>query len=271
MQRIRLVVALVTLALTGITTVSLAQTTPTSITLTWTTPGDDSLSGTASQYDLRYATSAITAANFAAATRWTSMPAPGAPRGTQSVTVTGLTPATTYWFALKTADEVPNWSGISNIVSRTTPVAPDTLRPAAVTNLAVLSTTDSTATLQWTATGDDSLTGTATGYDIRVSTSPITSANWAAATPVTGEPVPAAPGTAQNFTVRGLGRQVTYHFALRVSDEAGNVSALSNVPSATTPDTSAPASVRDLAASFVWLGWHTAPALRPRESESAPR
>jgi len=41
-------------------------------------------------------------------------------------------------------------------------------------------------------------------------------------------------------------------------DDAGNVSALSNVPGVTTPDLTAPAAVRDLAVGFLWLGWHTA-------------
>jgi hypothetical protein len=33
-----------------------------------------------------------------------------------------LLPGTTYYFALKTADEVPNWSDLSDCVSATTPV-----------------------------------------------------------------------------------------------------------------------------------------------------
>ncbi len=235
-----------------------AQSSWNSVTVSWTTPGDDSLLGTASQFDLRYSTSSINAANFASAIRWNSMPAPATSGTRQSVTVTGLVPATTYYFAIKTADEVPNWSGISNLASKTTAAAPDTIRPAPVASLAVTGVTDSTASLGWTAVGDDSLTGTATAYDIRYSTSPITAGNFASATAVSGAPAPTAPGTAQSVTVRNLSRQVTYYFAMRVSDDAGNPSALSNVPSATTLDTLAPAAVRDLATSFVWLGWHSA-------------
>ena len=245
------------LILAGLATVSPAahaQTTATSVQLTWTTPGDDSLTGTAAQFDLRYSTSAITAANFASATRWTATPAPTAPGSTQSVTVSGLNPGTTYWFAIKTADEVPNWSAISNIVSRTTPAAGDTVRPAAVANLAITGLNETTASLGWTAVGDDSLTGTATSYDLRYSTSPITAANWASATQVTGEPAPGAPGAAQSMTVTGLTRQTHYYFALKVGDEAGNLSALSNVPNGTTPDLTRPAAITDLAPGFVWIG-----------------
>jgi hypothetical protein len=109
--------------------------------------------------------------------------------------------------------------------------------------------TDSTATLSWTAVGDDSLTGTATSYEVRYATTPITAANFASATAVTGVPAPAAPGTPQSVVVHGLTRQVAYYFALRTVDDAGNRSALSNVPSATTPDTTPPAAIRTLAAS----------------------
>jgi phosphodiesterase/alkaline phosphatase D-like protein len=230
-----------------------------SVRLTWTTPGDDSLTGTASQFDLRYSTSAITAANFASATRWNAMPAPGAPGGGQSVTVTGLVPNTTYWFAIKTADEVPNWSGISNVISRTTLAAPDTIRPARVATLAVTGTTERTVALSWTAVGDDSLTGAAASYDLRYSSAPITAANWASATQATGEATPGSPGAVQGHTVTGLSRQTTYFFSLVVSDDAGNPSALSNVPSAITPDQTRPAPITNLSVGFVWLGTPMAP------------
>ena len=115
-----------------------AQSAWNSVPLSWSAPGDDSLSGTAAQYDLRVSTSAITAGNFASATRVTSgVPVPAAPGTTQHYTVTGLSPSTQYWFAIKTADEVPNWSGISNIISATTAQAPDTIAPAAIRNLGV--------------------------------------------------------------------------------------------------------------------------------------
>jgi len=227
------------------------------------------MAGTASQFDLRYSTSQITAANFASAQRWTTMPTPAGPGTSQSVTVTGLQPNTTYWFAIKTGDDVPNWSGISNVISRTTASAPDEVRPAPVA-VSVSAVTDTTATLAWNAVGDDSLTGTASAYDIRYATSPITAATWSAATQVSGEPAPAAAGAAQTHVVGGLSRQVTYYFAMKVRDDSGNESALSNVPSATTPDTMAPAAITNLSASFVWIGW-TGGAVRPRGPEVSGR
>jgi hypothetical protein len=234
-----------------------AQATHNSVTLSWTAPGDDSLTGTAAQYDLRYATSAITAANFGSASRWTGIPSPTAAGTRQSATITGLQPSTTYYFAIKTADEVPNWAGISNIISRTTLGAPDSLRPAQVATLAITGTTETSATMRWTAVGDDSLTGTATTNAIRYSTSPITSeASWNTATSATGEPAPTAAGTQQTFTLNGLNRQTTYYVAIKVIDEAGHWSALSNVVSVTTPDLMPPAAIRDLTVGFLWLGWN---------------
>ena len=70
--------------------------------------------------------------------------------------------------------------------------------------------------------------------------------------------------------MRGLSRQVTYYFALRTADEVGNLSALSNVPSTTTTDTLAPAAIRTLAASFVWMSWHVSTA-PPADEERAVR
>src|SRR2546425_699463 len=94
-------VAMILCAL-GLASAAHAQTTPTSIQLTWTAPGDDGSIGTATQYDMRYSTSAITASNFGTATRWTGTPTPLAAGTSQNVTVTGLTPVTTYYFAIKT-------------------------------------------------------------------------------------------------------------------------------------------------------------------------
>ena len=255
MKHLCLAPALCLLLLGIIPAASVAQSASNSVQLTWTASGDDSLTGTASQYDLRYSTSLITAANFASATQVTGEPVPGAPGASQSHTVTGLQPATTYWFAIKTADDVGNWSLVSNVISKTTSAAPDVIRPAAA-SVAVSAVTDTSATLAWTAVGDDSLTGTATSYEVRYSTAPITAANFASATAATGVPAPAVAGTAQSVVVRSLSRQVTYYFALRTTDDAGNPSALSNVPSTTTTDTMAPAAIHNLAASFVWMSWH---------------
>jgi chitodextrinase len=247
-------VGLVLAASLGFAGQSFAQTTSSSVTLTWTAPGDDSLIGNATRYEIRYSTSLITGANYSSATAIANPPAPLASGSTQSFVVGGLLAATPYWFAMRTQDDAGNWSGISNVITKTTLAAPDTLRPAAMA-LNVTSVTDTSATLSWSATGDDSLSGTATSYDIRYSATPITSANWASATQATNEPAPQVAGSLQTYIVHPLQREHAYYFGIRATDDAGNVSALSNVPGATTTDTVPPMAIRDLTASFVWLGW----------------
>lgn len=88
---------------------------PDSVSLSWTSPGDDGDVGTASVYDMRVSTSTITLANWSAATQVTGLPSPLVAGSTQSVTVHGLTPGTTYYFAIRTSDEAGNWSAVSNV------------------------------------------------------------------------------------------------------------------------------------------------------------
>jgi hypothetical protein len=113
-----------------------------SIALTWTAPGDDGTVGRASQYDIRYATSNISGTDTTTwwnqATQCTGEPVPQTAGTAEAFTVTGLQPSRTYYFVIKTADEVPNWSGFSNVAVRTTAAAPDTIPPAAIRNLANL-------------------------------------------------------------------------------------------------------------------------------------
>jgi len=86
-----------------------------SITLIWTAPGDDGDAGTVTAYEIRY--SDVTPFNWDKATQISKPPIPQ-PAGTQeNFTVTGLSPSTTYYFALKAVDEAGNWSDTSNIAT----------------------------------------------------------------------------------------------------------------------------------------------------------
>ena len=212
-------------------------TTASSVELTWTAPGDDGAVGTATVYDIRYSTTgAITSdAEFDAATTVVGEPPPSVAGSAEAMTVTGLFSSTTYWFALKTADEVLNWSGVSNSPTGTTLFSSDTTPPADVTDLAVGGETATTIDLSWTAPGDDGATGTATAYDVRYSTAgAITSdAEFNAATQATGEPPPSLSGSAEAMTVTGLTEGTPYWFALKTADEVPNWSAVSNSPTGT--------------------------------------
>jgi hypothetical protein len=217
----------------AVTNLSTSNPTLNSITLNWTAPGDDCNIGTAWKYDIRYSTSPITDANWNAAAQCAGEPAPKPAGSSETFTVHGLAPNTTHYFALKTADEVPNWSCLSNVASGTT-LCPDTTPPAAVTNLATSNPTLDSITLNWTAPGDDGDTGTASKYDIRYSTSPITDANWNVAAQCAGEPAPKPAGSSETFTINGLNPNTTHYFALKTADEVPNWSGLSNVASGTT-------------------------------------
>lgn len=219
-----------------------------SVVLLWTAPGDDGTVGRATSYDIRYRTTTISGTDtttwWNGATQVTGEPTPGTSGTTDSMRVRNLTPLTTFYFLIRAADEVPNWSGFSNLATKTT--SGDVTAPSTIANLTVTNRTGNTISVSWTAPGDDGTTGTASSYDVRYSTSNITTANWGSASQATGEPAPAVAGTQQTFTVTGLNGSTAYYVAIRTTDDRGNVSVISNVVNATTLDTVAPAPVRDL-------------------------
>ncbi|WP_135554709.1 fibronectin type III domain-containing protein [Paenibacillus cymbidii] len=368
-----------------VTTLAAGNPTASSLTLTWTAPGDDGGTGTATSYDIRYSTSAITAGNWASATPASGEPAPAAAGASQSFTVSGLVASTKYYFAMTTTDEAGNISALSNVPNGTTSANPgsgkinlapamvtnerpigdatklvdqqgiaddpkgghggtnstgltttnqwnpgydnsdyplyayidlgqlydlsdiylydtyasgnvsfysgspgnwsatplftdplsgymswnghvltnvttryvrvqlhvqaaamaeivlygaphggDVTAPASITDLAVSDIAFGSVKLSWTAPGDDGSTGTAASYDIRYSTSPLSELNWASATQVTGEPLPAAAGASEFMTVSGLTPKHRYYFAMRTDDDVQHTSGLSNVPNAMT-------------------------------------
>ena len=122
---------------------------------------------------------------------------------------------------------------------------PDTTPPAAVTDLALASGTDSSLTVTWTAPGDDGSRGQAASYDLRYSLSPLP-AGWDTAVAVSGLASPRRAGLPETVTVAPLERHKVYQLALKTVDDAGNVSGLSNVVEVQTGDTEPPGQVTDL-------------------------
>jgi len=97
-----------------------AQITMTSVTLHFTAPGDDGYIGQAAEYDIRYSLEPIDESNWDQAMQAADEPMPAPCGCIDSFCVDGLSPNTTYYFAIKAADEVPNWSPISNVYQATT-------------------------------------------------------------------------------------------------------------------------------------------------------
>ncbi|HDZ54558.1 MAG TPA: hypothetical protein ENI19_02270 [Candidatus Nealsonbacteria bacterium] len=149
-----------------------------------------------------------------------------------SLAIFDLVPDTTYYYVVSSTDDADNVTTSSE--SSFITLEEDTTAPVAVTDLSALNETTSSIDLSWTAPGDDGNTGTAASYDVRYSTSEITSDNWSSATQATEEPTPSVAGATESMTISGLSAETTYHFALKTSDEVPNESSLSNVPSLAT-------------------------------------
>ncbi|MBD3401558.1 T9SS type A sorting domain-containing protein [candidate division GN15 bacterium] len=85
------------------------------VTIHWTATGDDGLDGTATYYDIRYSRTPITEQNFYQAQQVIFPPTPKESGSAEQFTICALEAITGYYFAIKAADEVGNWSPISNV------------------------------------------------------------------------------------------------------------------------------------------------------------
>jgi hypothetical protein len=129
---------------------------------------------------------------------------------------------------------VARWVSVGNV--QTSHATWDTLAPAAIHDLMVLESTDSSHTLQWTAPADAGIGshGRAARYELRYRSGAEmrTLEDFLAhGTPVADVPEPAEPGTLQVFTVRHPPTGRRHHFRILSRDGAGsdrNWSALSN-------------------------------------------
>jgi len=127
-----------------------------SVRVSWTASGDDGRVGTATAYDLRVSEAPITAANFGAATPVVDLPAPLSSGTHQEVMVRGLTRGVTYYFAIRSADDVGNWSPISNVLQWNWNL--DAAPPAAPEGIAARRDGDAVR-VNWTPNGEPDLQG----------------------------------------------------------------------------------------------------------------
>jgi Subtilase family/FlgD Ig-like domain len=95
------------------------------VALGWFAPADDYRDLIVAGYELRYSESPITEANFDLATPFEDVMDPWPPGMGQRADISGLLPATTYYFAIRSYDPGGRFSLISNVASVTTdPPAP---------------------------------------------------------------------------------------------------------------------------------------------------
>ncbi len=129
----------------------------------------------------------------------------------------------------------------------------DNVPPARVEDLSAQRDADTPTTcdLSWTASGDDGSSGTAARYELRYHTEPFDASDFSTVTlyePSTSW-TPVQAGVKEQRTVTGLGAEAAYYFALKVFDDAGNASAISNLASTEAPsDDVPPAAIEDLLA-----------------------
>jgi hypothetical protein len=118
--------------------------------------------------------------------------------------------------------------------------AVDLTAPGQTGDLSASNDGSATATLSFSAPGDDNAVGAAYSYDIRYATSEITDENWKDAEPLEQIPDALEAGSQVAAAAPGLSGNTTYYFALNSYDEVGNESQLSNVTHVFIPDTAAP-------------------------------
>ncbi len=203
---------------------------PHAVTLAFTAPGDDGALGRAAAYLVRHAATSITEATWDAATPFEVTQGPQPTGAAETIRVTGLGPAETLHFAVRAVDDMGLLGPVSNDAVVALP--PDTVPPAAITDLAVATTSPFTATLTWTAPGDDGEEGRVASYLVRYSHVVITQATWNQATAVSVSLTPKPSGEAEELVLTGLPGDTSLWFAIRAVDAAGNQGAVSNSPSA---------------------------------------
>ncbi|MFC1888024.1 fibronectin type III domain-containing protein, partial [Candidatus Cloacimonadota bacterium] len=201
----------------------------TSVVLNWTATGDDGYEGTAYQYIIKQSEDMITAANWDDAELLPDPPNPQLSGTLQSYLVEDLLPDTDYYFALKVLDAADNISGISNVAQ--TVLLQDTTAPATISDLSVHSGnsySSSTIRIDWTASGDDGMSGTASYCEVRTSNSQITETNWDNSELAVVVTDPESGGSSETLNVNGLENGEVIYFAIKVFDDSGNSSSVSN-------------------------------------------
>jgi|GEM_PF-1872418 len=244
---------------------------PGNFKLSWTSPGDDGYDGILNGWYAIQVTDKIEDLGIRKyATIITTFGV--VPLTTAEYEISNLSVDKIYYFAIWSADEVPNWSERSNIVDTEGNSYTDNIPPAAVTDLkAVLNLPwyYDEAVLSWTLPGDNGYTGDFERCIFRIQYSTISNTLWdisRAQEVVVFENLKA--GSTFSYLMPAIRRDATYYYVLWIGDGKGNWSGMSNIASVYTPsfylppDTTAPAQITDLVAEAkdpdsVILSWST--------------
>ena len=192
------------------------------IDLSWTAPGDDGWLGMATKYIIKYATYNITADNFNSIPNVEERNVTVSGGNPDSETITGLASDILYYVAIKTEDEVPNVSDISNVA--TAIIREDILesrQPAGIKG--VLSADGRTMTISWGGVSkneDGTVCEDLVGYNIY------------RASVVDGEYILVdfvAQGESLVWTDPEDIKGRTFYYMVRAKDTAGNLSKISMV------------------------------------------
>jgi uncharacterized protein (TIGR03437 family) len=140
--------------------------------------------------------------------------------------------AGTYYWSVQTVDTGYRRSVWSPEQTFAITLPSDSTPPAPVTLYAAMGQGAGEVRLTWIAPGDDGNVGTADRYLLRSASSAMTEDNWPSADALLAAPAPSSAGTWENITISGLTPGQRYYFALKTADASGNLSQLSNSPSA---------------------------------------
>src|SRR4029077_11400249 len=157
---------------------------------------------------------------------------------TTTLTDTGLAASTSYSYRVRATDAANNSSTYSSVATATTIAAPDTQPPTAPSSLVATAFSSTQINLSWTASTDN--VGVA-GYLIER----CQGAACASFAQI------AALGNVTTYSNTALAVSTNYSYRVRATDAAGNLSAYSNISSATTPDTTPPSAPSALTAASI--------------------
>ncbi|PIV52747.1 MAG: hypothetical protein COS17_07525, partial [Elusimicrobia bacterium CG02_land_8_20_14_3_00_37_13] len=155
---------------------------------------------------------------------------PGPPSNEENISLADLSDDTVYYIKLKTYDERPNESEISNSAYAKTK---DIVAPGKVTNLAGMpGWEEGMVQLNWISPGDNGYSGNIESgkYFIKFSTDPADNFDTAISSRIwTGENAMQGYNTEKQIT--NLTNGVTYYFYIKIADEEDNFSGVSNTTS----------------------------------------